>query len=150
MKKLYRIILLPAALLALSASLQCEARLPRLEIRVANFPVLAELALTSEDRERGLMYRNSLGAEEGMLFVFPEAHFQSFWMKNTLIPLDVGFFDSDGFLIEYRSMIPNNDTITYNSSEPALYALEMNKGWFEKKGLKKYAKLILPRPVRGL
>jgi len=96
------------------------------------------------------MYRGKLGPDEGMLFVFPDTAVRSFWMKNTFIPLDVGYFDADGYLIEYHSMEPDNDRKTYTSSEPALYALEMRRGWFKEKGLKKYAKMTLPEVITGI
>lgn len=119
-------------------------------IKVGGQAVRAEIAATPEERERGLMYRTSLGENEGMLFIFPEARFQAFWMKNTLVPLDIGYFDDQGFLIEVHQMRPDDGTARYPSSEPALYALEMNTGWFEKHGLRKYARLELPRPMKGL
>lgn len=124
-------------------------------IRVGDHPVRAELALTPEDRARGLMFRGSLGPEEGMLFVYPTARTLSFWMKNTLIPLDVGYFDGDGFLIEVRQMKVEKDHSagrlrTYLSSEPARYALEMNAGWFAGKKIHKYARLHLPRRLTAI
>lgn len=125
-------------------------RLKKLQLKVGGNPVMAEIAASPDERQRGLMYRSSLGAEEGMLFVFPAPEVQVFWMKNTLIPLDVGFFDSDLFLITVRTMEPDDGAATHSSNEPALYALEMNKGWFAKKGLRRYAKLELSEPVRGL
>jgi uncharacterized membrane protein (UPF0127 family) len=107
---------------------------------------LVELAVTPEQRQKGLMYRKSLPENEGMLFVFPEEAIQNFWMKNTYIPLDVAFFDKDGYLIEYQSMEPNSEII-HQSSEPAKYALEMNQGWFKKQNIKRYSKLKLPQNV---
>jgi len=126
------------------------------EILVGDSHIRAEIAATPDERERGLMYRTSLGENEGMLFVFPQTSMQAFWMKNTLIPLDVGFFDDQGFLIEALTMSVDKPDVdpekrpTYNSSEPALYALEMPAGWFKKKEIRKYARLVLPRPIRGL
>jgi len=119
-------------------------------IHVDGHEITVEVARTESERNRGLMFRNSIGKEEGMLFVFPEEKMLSFWMKNTFIPLDVGYFDSQGFFIEYRSMEPDNDQKTYSSSEPAIYALEMRQGWFKEKNIKKYAKMKLPEPVTGL
>jgi len=119
-------------------------------IKVGGTAVRAEIAANPPDRERGLMYRTSMPENEGMLFIFPEAKFQAFWMKNTLMPLDIGYFDDQGFLIEVVQMKPDDGTARYPSSEPALYALEMNAGWFEKHGIRKYARLELPRPMQGL
>lgn len=119
-------------------------------IELGEYKIRAEIASTPRERERGLMYRTSIGEEEGMLFVFPKASPQAFWMKNTLIPLDVGYFDEQGFLIEYFTMTPDDGVRTYPSSEPALYALEMKAGWYAKRGLRKYTKLVFPRSLEGL
>ncbi len=145
----FALAFLAAASLAGCDRLHTE-RLRKLQLKVGGNPVLAEIAATPDDRQRGLMYRSSLGAEEGMLFAFAAPEVQVFWMKNTLIPLDVGFFDADLFLITVRTMEPDDGASTHSSNEPALYALEMNKGWFAKKGLRKYAKLELPETILGL
>ena len=135
-------------LLAVPLSLACDTlggrKLKTAVIKVDGHAVTAEIAKSRDQRERGLMYRSSLGHDDGMLFVFEKAESQAFWMKNTLIPLDLAYFDAQGYLIEVYTMQPDDGKKTYHSSEPALYALEMNSGWFEKKGIKKYAKLELP------
>lgn len=119
-------------------------------IHVGDIPLNVEIAATPEIRQRGLMYRKNLPSNEGMLFVFPKSSLQSFWMKNTLIPLDVGFFDDQGFLLEVLTMEPDDGKKIHNSAEPAKYALEVNKGWFRKNNLRRYAKLKLEADVRGL
>jgi len=98
------------------------------------------------------MYRAKLGANEGMLFVFKRAQPLSFWMKNTLIPLDLAYFDENGILLNVLQMdpepgVPDHKLKAYPSSAPALYALEMNKGWFKKRGIRKKARLVLSRKV---
>ncbi|MCE9596626.1 MAG: DUF192 domain-containing protein [Spirochaetia bacterium] len=146
-----RFVRLASLLLLLTAcdSLRTQ-HLKTQNIRVGEFTISAEIAASPSERERGLMYRTSLGDDEGMLFVFPEATMQAFWMKNTLIPLDVAYFDDQGFLIEIVTMQPDGGVRTYPSSEPTLYALEMKAGWFAKRAVRKYTKLILPQPIRGL
>lgn len=124
-------------------------------LHVDKFPVTAEVVATPEQRERGLMFRTSLGENEGMLFVFPKPETQAFWMKNTLIPLDLAYFDANGFLtdihtMEVESKTPDNQLKTYPSSEPVPYALEVNKGWFRKRNIRLYAKLKLPYSIKGL
>src|SRR5438132_8149993 len=93
-----------------------------------------ELADTHETRAKGLMGRKNLNDNEGMLFVFPKKEILSFWMKNTLIPLSIGFFDEEQNLIEILDMeVPNSrHPKTYKSHYPSLYALEVPRGWFAK------------------
>lgn len=146
-----RFVRLASLLLLLTAcdSLRTQ-HLKTQNIRVGDFTISAEIAASPSERERGLMYRTSLGDSEGMLFVFPEATMQAFWMKNTLIPLDVAYFDDQGYLIEVLTMQPDGGVRTYPSSEPTLYALEMKAGWFAKRAIRKYTKLTLPQPIRGM
>lgn len=87
-------------------------------------------------RERGLMFVKKLKSDEGMLFVFDDTRILSFWMKNTLIPLSIGFFDKNGKLFQVIEMpVPSRlerRPPVYPSRRPALFALEMAKGWFKK------------------
>lgn len=124
--------------------------LEEIPIKIGGKTILVELAASPSERQRGLMYRRELPEDKGMLFVFPMADRQSFWMKNTYIPLDVGYFDSQGYLIEVLTMEADDGVKTYPSSEPALYALEMNAGWFRKNGFQKFTRMELPRPISGL
>lgn len=126
---------------------QCNFEKEKYEIFIDSYKIKVELAVTQKQRQKGLMYRETLPENEGMLFVFPEEQIQSFWMKNTPIPLDVAFFDSDGYLLEIQSMQPYSEKI-HQSSEPAKYALEMNKGWFKKNNIKRYAKLKLTEEIQ--
>jgi len=109
-------------------------------IRIGEKTVTVEIADTDEKRARGLMFRKSLPKDHGMLFVFDSEQVLSFWMKNTLIPLSIGFFDKDKKLIDIQEMVPAvaGDMFprTYKSSKPAMYALEMEKGWFSENGIK--------------
>ena len=144
-------VLSAAVIGAACSPLQTE-RLAVLQISVGDARATVEVAATPRTRERGLMYRAKLEPNAGMLFVYPSARRLAFWMKNTLIPLDIGYFDGDGFLIEVLRMKPQpgegDDRLkTYTASEPAKYALEMNEQWFERKNLRRYAKLKLPRNI---
>jgi uncharacterized membrane protein (UPF0127 family) len=96
------------------------------------------------------MFVKSLPANEGMLFVFDEERMQNFWMKNTLIPLSIGFFDKSGLLIDVQEMKPSESLMdatppSYQSAGPALMALEMNAGWFKKNHLDVGARLSVER-----
>ena len=101
-----------------------------------------EIADTPAKWEKGLMNRKNVPEGTGMLFVYPNARNLSFWMKNTLIPLSIAFFDDQKAVINILDMDPPTDqTLTnYRSLAPALYALEVPQGWFEKHGIKRGAK----------
>ena len=128
-----------AALIArVSASAQPAAgkpqSLPITTIKVGPHPVAAEVAATPDQRTIGLMYRFSLPADHGMLFVFPEPQPLSFWMRNTYIPLSIAYIDVEGRILNVVEMPPRSDA-THPSRGEALYALEMRKGWFADKGV---------------
>jgi len=103
-------------------------RLQRITINGA--PLFVETAQTDTERQRGLMFRENLPPDQGMLFVFPAAQIQSFWMRNTFIPLDIAFISSEGAIVDIQQMKPVDESILYTSRAPALYALEVNAGWF--------------------
>ncbi|MBN2464724.1 DUF192 domain-containing protein [candidate division WOR-3 bacterium] len=110
--------------------------LPRLELRIRDARIFAEVVSQPEDRALGLMYRRSLAPDSGMLFVFDSSEFQRFWMKNTLIPLSIAFITRDSLITDILEMAPLDTTTPYISSKPILYALEMNSGWFQSHGIK--------------
>jgi uncharacterized membrane protein (UPF0127 family) len=106
--------------------------------------VVAEVAKTDAERERGLMYRQDVPAGTGMIFVFTDVAERSFWMENTYVPLDVAFFDPNLTVVDIQQMEP--ETTTYHDSKaPAMYALEVPKGWFaaHKIGVGAHAKLVV-------
>lgn len=112
-------------------SIQFEKR----QIRMGQVKIVVEIADNDERRSRGLMFRESLPKDQGMLFLFEAEQLLSFWMKNTRIPLSIGFFDRNRVLLEVVEMEPMRSVIQkeipqYRSRQPAQYALEMNKGWF--------------------
>jgi uncharacterized membrane protein (UPF0127 family) len=117
----------PSASLATTAiSFQIgSASTARLQVEIANTPTLREL---------GLMNRSSLGADAGMLFVFPSDTKDAFWMKNTLIPLSIAFVKADGTIVHIEDMQPETETNHY-STEPYRYAIEANQGWFGAHGV---------------
>ena len=100
-----------------------------LPINVAGIELEVELATTFEEQSLGLMYRDKLEENGGMLFVYPRENFLSFWMKDTRIPLSIAFIKADGRIIQIESMKPYS-LDTHVSKEKAKYALEMNEGWF--------------------
>ena len=103
-----------------------------------------EIAANEADRERGLMFRTQLAADHGMLFIYPDARIRNFWMKNTLIPLDILFFDADKRLINISANTrpcKTADCPTYASSAPAQYVLELKAGMAARFHLRKNALL---------
>ncbi|MCX7712990.1 MAG: DUF192 domain-containing protein [Chthoniobacterales bacterium] len=113
------------------------------ELKINNVTFLAQIAITPEEQEQGLMHRANLGKNEGMLFVFPNDDKRAFWMKNTHIPLDVGYFTADGTLQEIHSMNPYDLTPVESQRTDIRFALEMNRGWFEQNNISLGAKLDL-------
>ncbi|MCL1992078.1 MAG: DUF192 domain-containing protein [Spirochaetes bacterium] len=104
----------------------------------------AELAITQEERARGLMHRQSLDDGYGMLFIFERDQILSFWMKNTYIPLSIAFIAWDGRILEIRDMEPHNLNAV-RSSRSARYALEVPQGWFSRAGIYPGDLVILPQ-----
>ena len=100
-----------------------------LPINVAGIELEVEVATTFEEHILGLMYRDKLEENDGMLFVFPGEKVLSFWMKDTRIPLSIAFIKEDGRIVQIESMKPYS-LDTHVSKEKARYALEMNEGWF--------------------
>lgn len=96
--------------------------------------VVAEVARTEEERAQGLMHREMLAEDAGMLFIFPENSVRSFWMQNTYIPLDIAFMDPSFRIVDIQQMEPMT-TESHMSRAPAMYALEVNQGWFEAHGV---------------
>ena len=112
-----------------------DAPLRTTTLRIAGHALKVEVAQADAERMKGLMHRQMLGRDEGMLFVFDEPSYQSMWMKNTLIPLSVAFLDPQGAILNILDMEPQT-LDTHMSAGPALYAVETNKGWFAAKGIK--------------
>jgi uncharacterized membrane protein (UPF0127 family) len=107
---------------------------PLLKLRVGGHHIRAEVAATLKARDIGLMNRRSLLLDHGMLFVFPEAHRHCMWMRNTQIPLSVAFLDDRGTIVNIEDMQPNT-TDYHCAARPVRYALEMERGWFKRRGL---------------
>ena len=100
-----------------------------------NKEIWVEVAITPEERAKGLMGRKYMGKDDGMLFIFEKEDYHSFWMKNTFIPLSIAFIDKNGRIVSIQDMEPLS-LQSHTPPEPILYALEMKKGWFSKYGIK--------------
>jgi uncharacterized membrane protein (UPF0127 family) len=126
---------LDVAVLLLAAS--CAAPAPQVVIRTARGPVAVsvEIAATDAARERGLMYRTALADGHGMLFVFPSAAEHAFWMKNTLIPLDLIFIAEDRRIVGIRAEAPPLSTAPIGVDAPSRYVLEVPGGFAARRGI---------------
>jgi uncharacterized protein len=125
-----------------------EMSFEKVKLKINNVAFNAQVADSNEKREHGLMFIKNMPANDGMIFVFEEERMQGFWMKNTLIPLSIGFFNDQGVLVDVQEMKPaaslmDKNPPTYQSSAPASLALEMNAGWFKKNHLSIGAKISL-------
>lgn len=117
-----------------------QTNLPRTTLSAGMHRIDAQLALTPEQRQIGLMFRPEMPQTEGMLFVFEEPGVQCFWMKNTLLPLTAAFVADDGTIVNLVDMKPQT-LDSHCSTKPVRFVLEMNQGWFARKGLKAGFKL---------
>ncbi len=143
-------IKLLANTLFVSAAVLCNAtgyaKPPIKPLTIGNQTIQAEIVATPADRQHGLMFRESMPANQGMLFVFDDVASHCFWMKNTPLPLTIGFIDEAGKLINTLDMAPFDES-SHCPTKPAKYALEMNKGWFAKHNVKAGAIVKgLPKP----
>jgi uncharacterized membrane protein (UPF0127 family) len=117
-----------------------QTNLPRIKLQAGMYQIDTQVAQTPEQRSIGLMFRTDMPAHEGMLFVFEQPATQCFWMKNTLIPLTAAFVADDGTIVNLADMKPQT-TDSHCSTKPVRFVLEMNQGWFAKRGLKAGSKL---------
>ncbi|MBI5257074.1 MAG: DUF192 domain-containing protein [Burkholderiales bacterium] len=118
-------------------------QLPAVSLGAGMHMIRAQVAQTFEQRQVGLMHRREMPANEGMLFVFEEPQVQCFWMRNTLLPLSIAFLADDGTVVNLADMKPMSDD-SHCSARPVRLALEMNLGWFAKRGIKPGFKLSGP------
>jgi uncharacterized protein len=119
---------------------------PQLNLRVVTLNagmhnIRAQVAMTPDERSTGLMFRREMPQHEGMLFVYDAPSVQCFWMMNTLIPLSIAFIADDGAVVNLRDMKPGDTQTQHCAEKPVRYALEMNQGWFAKRGIKPGFKL---------
>ena len=113
----------------------CPFELPAVRVVVKGHVLNIELATTPETRSCGLSLRDSLPENRGMLFVYADPEILTFWMKDTHMPLSIAFIAADGRIVNIQKMNPFPITTVYASPIPALYALEVNQGWFEENGV---------------
>lgn len=128
---------LGAALAAAPALAQDKltSKLRTIPVKVGAHALRVEVADSDESRSRGLMFRQAMGRNDGMLFIFEDPGYHSMWMQNTYIPLSVAFIDADGRILNILDMQPKTQD-THTAAGPARYAIETNLGWFAEKKIK--------------
>jgi hypothetical protein len=136
MKKILAILAVASG----SALGQPQPQLPIVQLNAGMNLIHAEVAADYTTRGQGLMYRESLAPNAGMVFIFDEPAIQCMWMKNTLIPLSVAFMDANGVILTIADMKPQTEE-SHCAAKPALLALEMTRGWFAQHGIKPGTKL---------
>jgi uncharacterized membrane protein (UPF0127 family) len=134
------LVLAGLALAFAAAAQEPQMNLPRVRLAAGMHQIDAQVASTPDQRQTGLMHRKEMPQHEGMLFVFEQPSQQCFWMKNTLLPLAIAFVADDGTIVNIDEMAPQT-LESHCSTKPVRYVLEMNTGWFTKKGIKAGAKL---------
>jgi len=112
--------------------------------------IVAEIALTPAQTSRGLMFRRHLPENQGMLFIFARPRQLAFWMRNTSIPLDIGYLDASGELREIYPLQPRDERPVRSRGTDMRYALEVNRGWYERQGVKVGSRLNLDDVARAL
>lgn len=125
----------------------CPLQLPTTAISINGHRLIVELAATPPTRSCGLSRRAALDVDRGMLFVYPRPKVRTFWMKDTWIPLSIAFLDDSGNIINIEHMSPDQTGRKYYSRVPAMYALEVNQGWFRRHGVKAGDRVEMKLPL---
>ena len=133
-------IVLASLLCATALAQTGPQKLPSIRLNAGIHNIQAEVAQSPDERSTGLMFRKEMGTNEGMLFAFEQPAQQCFWMKNTLLPLSIAFIADDGSIVNIDHMKPQT-LESHCSTQPVRFVLEMNEGWFDKRGIKPGTKL---------
>jgi uncharacterized membrane protein (UPF0127 family) len=122
----------------------------RFPIKIGERLVQMQIAVLPSETQKGLMYRQSMGADEGMLFVFSQPQKMGFYMRNTTLPLDIGYCEASGELKEIYPMYPLDERSVSSRSNRIQFCLEMNQGWYKSNGVKPGAMLDLSAVAAAL
>ena len=136
----HALLLLLAGLTACVGAPPAPAQMPEITLTINGQKLTAEVAANNPERMQGLMHRRMMPEGRGMLFVFTDVAAHAMWMKNTFIPLSVAFVDVNGVITNIEDMKPHTED-SHPAVKPVRYALEMNLGWFAKRGIKAGAKI---------
>ena len=117
--------------------------LPRVQLTAGEHQIVVHVARSDEERALGLMHRRELAPDEGMLFMCDTSEVQSFWMKDTPLPLSIAFLEDDGTILKIADLEPH-DLEGESSEEPVRFVLEVNQGWFRERGIAPGCRLAGP------
>lgn len=117
--------------------------LPRVLLTAGEHQIQVYVARSDEERAQGLMYRRDMPEDEGMLFMCDECDVQSFWMKDTPLPLSIAFLEEDGTILKIADLEPY-DLEGESSGHPVRFVLEVNQGWFDERGIGAGTRLVGP------
>jgi uncharacterized membrane protein (UPF0127 family) len=120
-----------------------------IDLKIKDKKIKAEVVRTDQEKAKGLMFRENLEKDEGMIFVYGREEYLSFWMKNTRIPLSIAFLDKTGKIVDIQDMTPFS-LQSHVSAFPAQYALEVNQGWFKQNGISVGQGIKLPSQIESL
>ena len=115
---------------------QPQPKLPTLKLWLGAHEVVAEIARTPVEHQVGMMWRTNMAELEGMIFIFDEPGRRAFWMRNTLVPLDIAYLAPDGTLLEVHAAQPRNETPLPSDSDRVQFVLETRQGWFQRNNVK--------------
>lgn len=144
-------IALAASLVYLSAAPapdRAQPPLPTTHLSINGKSVTAEVADEPHEQQTGLMFRDNLPTNSGMLFILHPPRRAAFWMKNTILPLSIAYINTSGRILEIHDLEPGNETSVPSAFPKIAYALEMNQGWFHQAGVLPGERIIgLPQPA---
>ena len=124
---------------------RAQAKLPTIKLFVGAVEMEAEQALTDRQIKMGMMFRKTMGKNEGMIFVFPRPEPRGFWMKNCLVPMSAAYIDPQGRINEIVKLEPRNTNSVKSRSFQIQYVLEAPRGWFKKNGLGPGVTIMTPK-----
>ena len=124
---------------------QAQSKLPSIKLFVGAVEMEAEQALTDRQIKTGMMFRKTMGENEGMIFVFPRPELRGFWMKNCLVPMSAAYIDPQGRINEVVKLEPHNTNSVMSRSFQIQYVLEAPRGWFKKNGLGPGVTIMTPK-----
>ena len=113
-----------------------QPRLRTMKLWLGPKEITAELAINDVERNTGMMFRDKMEENEGMLFIFPQPALVSFYMRNTYVPLSCAYIGPDGTILEIHDLKPLDETPVYAKSDQIQYVLEVKQGWFERNGVR--------------